>query len=158
MSIALVDLLHERQILLRLRAQTRDDALDELIDVLATNDKIDNREKFLAQVCAREGSTSTYAADGIAFPHARTELANEIALAVGRSEVGIPWTCRGETAHLIFLIAVPEKLISDYLVVIGAIARATKDAPLRTLLLHAETPQEFIATLLSAPSINPSRL
>ena len=153
MAITLVDLLHERQIALALRGTTRDDAIGELVDLLAKNRKIDNREKFIEQVCARERSTSTYAADGIAFPHARTEFADEISLAIGRSESGIPWTARGEVAHLIFLIAVPEKLISDYLVVIGAIARVTKDAPFRTLLLHAETAREFMATLLSAPAI-----
>lgn len=153
MAIALVDLLDESQIALHLRATTRDEAMSELVNFLATNNEIDNREKFLAQVCARERSTSTYGADGIAFPHARTEFAKEISLAVGRSEAGIPWTAPGEVAHLIFLIAVPEKLMNDYLIVIGAIARVTKDAPLRTLLLHAETPAEFIATMLSAPSI-----
>ena len=89
----------------------------------------------------------------LAFPHARTKLVDEIILGIGRSEAGIPWTNKGETAHLIFLIAVPERLISDYLVVVGAIARATRDRPLRTLLLHAENMDEFIATLLSAPSI-----
>ena len=57
------------------------------------------------------------------------------------------------SAHLIFVIAVPEKPISDYLVVVGAIARTTKDRPLRTLLLHAESMEDFITTLLSAPSI-----
>jgi len=51
------------------------------------------------------------------------------------------------------LIAVPERLISDYLVVVGAIARITRDAPLRTLLLHADSVEEFVATLLGAPSI-----
>lgn len=153
MAIALVDLLDERQLALNLRAQTRDDAMGELVDLLAENGKIDNRQKFLGQVCAREQKNSTYAADAIAFPHARTEFAKEISLGIGRSEAGIPWTGRGEIAHLIFLIAVPEKLMTDYLVVIGAIARVTKDAPLRTLLRHAETPQEFIATMLSAPSI-----
>lgn len=153
MSIALVDLLEENQIVLNLKAQTRDDAMAELIDVLANNRKIDNREKFLVQVRAREKTNSTYGADGVAFPHARTELAQEMALAAGRSEAGIPWTERGEIAHLIFLIAVPDKLITDYLVLIGAIARATKDQPLRTLLLHAETPQDFMATMLAAPSI-----
>jgi mannitol/fructose-specific phosphotransferase system IIA component (Ntr-type) len=153
MAIALVDLLYERQIALELRARTRDEAMEELIQLLANNGKIDNAQKFLEQVCARELTNSTYAADGVAFPHARTELAKEMSLAVGRSEAGIPWTDRGEIAHVIFLIAVPEKLITDYLVVIGAIARATKDQPLRTLLLHAETPSEFIATMLAAPSI-----
>lgn len=153
MSIALVDLLHERQIALHLRAATRGDAISELVDLLAPAGKIDNGVKFLEQVCARERSTSTYAGDGVAFPHARTKLTEEISLAIGRSERGIPWPGGAEMAHLIFLIAVPEKLITDYLVVIGAIARVTKDAPLRTLLLHAETAREFLATMRSAPAI-----
>lgn len=125
----------------------------ELVDLMANNRKIDNHQKFLAQVSAREKTNSTYAADGVAFPHARTEFAKEISIAIGRSENGIAWTRKREIAHLIFLIAVPDKLITDYLIVIGAIARVTKDAPLRTLLRHAETAPEFIATMLSAPSI-----
>jgi hypothetical protein len=36
---------------------------------------------------------------------------------------------------------------------VGAIARITKDRPLRTLLVHAESVEEFVATLLGAPSI-----
>jgi mannitol/fructose-specific phosphotransferase system IIA component (Ntr-type) len=80
-------------------------------------------------------------------------LVDEIVLGIGRSTAGIPWTAKGEKAHLIFLLGVPEKLMNDYLIVIGAIARVTKDKPLRTLLLHAETVPEFIETMLSAPSI-----
>jgi mannitol/fructose-specific phosphotransferase system IIA component (Ntr-type) len=125
----------------------------EMVDLLVAADKIDNPEKFLEELRARESTNSTYAADGVAFPHARTKLVDEIVVGIGRSETGIPWTGKEELAHLIFLIAVPERLISDYLVVVGAIARATKDPPLRTLLFHAENVDEFIATLLSAPSI-----
>ena len=98
-------------------------------------------------------TNSTVAADGVAFPHARTELVDQIVLGIGRSAAGIPWTARGEQAHLIFLLGVPERLITDYLVVIGAIARVTKDKPLRTLLLHAETVSDFIETMLAAPSL-----
>src|ERR1700693_5959725 len=153
MSIALADLVDPKQISLSLRAKTQEDAMGEIVDLLMAAGKIDNPEKFLQEVRAREATNSTYAADGIAFPHARTKLVDQIVLAIGRSEAGIAWTGKGELAHLIFLIAVPERLISDYLVVVGAIARATKDRPLRTLLFHAEDVDEFLATLLSAPSI-----
>ncbi|HST30283.1 MAG TPA: PTS sugar transporter subunit IIA [Chthoniobacterales bacterium] len=153
MAIALADLINPQLIALNLRAQTQTDAVRELVDVLAAAGRINNAEKFLEELRAREAVNSTYAADGIAFPHARTTLVDQIVLAIGRSEAGIPWTANGETAHLIFLIAVPERLISDYLVVVGAIARITKDRPLRTLLLHAENVKDFVATLLGAPSI-----
>ncbi len=153
MSIALADLVDPKQITLNLRAETQEEAMREIVGLLVGAGKIDNPEKFLEQLKAREAANSTYAADGVAFPHARTKLVDEIVVGIGRSEAGIPWTGKGEVAHLIFLIAVPERLISDYLVVVGAIARTTKDRPLRTLLLHAESVDEFVATLLSAPSI-----
>lgn len=151
MAIALSDLVDPKRIALTLGARSQADALHEIAGLLS--DKIGDPEKFLAELKAREAVNSTYAADGVAFPHARTKLVDEIVLGIGRSSEGIPWTSKGEIAHLIFLIAVPERLISDYLVVVGAIARATKDRPLRTLLLHAETVGEFIETLLSARSI-----
>ena len=153
MAIALADLVDRKQIALNLWARTQTDALRELVDLLVAAGKIDNAARFLKELHAREEVNSTYAADGIAFPHARTKLVDEVVLAIGRSESGIPWTGKGEIAHLIFLIAVPERLISDYLVVVGAIARITKDRPLRTLLLHAESMEDFVATLLGAPSI-----
>jgi mannitol/fructose-specific phosphotransferase system IIA component (Ntr-type) len=153
MSIALADLVDPKQITLNLHAETQEEAMREIVDLLVAADKIDNPQKFVEQLRARETTNSTYAADGVAFPHSRTNLVDEIVVGIGRSEAGIPWTAQGEVAHLIFLIAVPERLISDYLVVVGAIARTTKDRPLRTLLLHAESTDEFIATLLSASSI-----
>jgi len=153
MAIALADLVDPKQIALNLRGRTQTDALREIVDLLVAAGKIDDGEKFLGELQAREAVNSTYAADGIAFPHARTKCVDEIVLGIGRSAEGIPWTAKGEIAHLIFLIAVPERLISDYLVVVGAIARTTKDRPLRTLLLHAESVREFIETLLSARSI-----
>jgi mannitol/fructose-specific phosphotransferase system IIA component (Ntr-type) len=153
MAIALADMIDPAQITLNLRARTQAEALREIVDLLVAAGKIDNAVKFLEELRAREVTNSTYAADGVAFPHARTKLVDEIMVGIGRSEAGIPWTGKGETAQLIFLIVVPERLISDYLVVVGAIARITKDRPLRTLLLHAESVEDFVATLLSAPSI-----
>ena len=153
MAIALAELIDPRQIALNLRARTQTDAMREIVDLLGVNRKIGNVRQFLGELQAREQTNSTYAADGVAFPHARTKLVEEIMVGIGRSESGIPWTGKGELAQLIFLIAVPERLISDYLVVVGAIARITKDRPLRTLLLHAENVDDFVATLLGAPSV-----
>ena len=153
MAIALAELINPKQITLHLQAHTQLEAMHELVDLLGRTGAIRNPDKFLEELRGREAVNSTYAADGVAFPHARTKLVNQIVLAIGRSDTEIPWSGKGELARLIFLIAVPERLISDYLVVVGAIARITRDAPLRTLLLHADSVDEFIATLLSAPSI-----
>lgn len=153
MPIALVDLLDERLIRLDLRAADQGGAIRELVEVLAANGKIDHAKAFADAVIERERTTSTLAENAVAFPHARTNLVDEIVLAIGRSEKGIPWPDVESPAQLIFLIGVPQKMQSDYLVVVGTIARTIKDDALRTLLVHAENIADFIATMQDAPSI-----
>lgn len=153
MALALSDLLKAENIDLGLKAATQVEALRELTALLAANNEISESENFCTEVMIRERASSTLTEYGVAFPHARTELVDQIVLGIGRSEAGIPWNESRDLAHLIFLIGVPQKMLNDYLIVIGAIARATKDDPLRTLLLHAENVAEFIETMLAAPSL-----
>ena len=153
MAIALADILNERQIALQLKSHRKANALGEMVDLFALDETVRRPNLFLEQVLAREHTSSTLADNGIAFPHARTDLVDQIALAVGCSRAGIPWNPDGDRARLIFLIAVPQQLVNDYLIVVGALARITKDEDRRNALLNAATAAEFIATLLGAPSL-----
>lgn len=146
MAIALVDLLEEKNITPDLRARKLETAVRELVKLLSANGKIDNPEKFLEQVLARERVNPTMTDHGVAFPHARTDLVKEIVLAIGRSWRGVPFG-NGKRAHLIFLIGVPRQLVNDYLVVLGNLARLVGDDFTRTALLQAETPKQFLAAL-----------
>jgi mannitol/fructose-specific phosphotransferase system IIA component (Ntr-type) len=153
MPVALAEILHEQQVTLRLQARTLENAVRELVQLLAANGKIDNVDEFVAQVLAREEANPSLNEYGVAFPHARTELVDEIVLAIGRSRGGIPFGESGERAQLIFLIGVPQRLLNDYLVVIGTLARATQDEVTRTALLRATTAAELIETLRGVPSL-----
>src|SRR5437588_5182059 len=113
MAIALVDILDERHMALKLKSRLQANALRELIGLLEKTGSVQQPTAFLAQVLARENVNSTLAENGVAFPHARTELVDQIALAVGRSRAGIPWNDKGERARLIFVVAVPQRLVND---------------------------------------------
>jgi mannitol/fructose-specific phosphotransferase system IIA component (Ntr-type) len=120
------------------------------VDVLASNisgRKIAKPEAFLEVVLAREQVHPSMVEDGVVFPHARTDLVDEIVLGVGRSRAGIPFGENQQRAHLIFVIGVPERLLSDYLVCVGTLARMVKDETIRSRLLNAETSREFIDAL-----------
>jgi mannitol/fructose-specific phosphotransferase system IIA component (Ntr-type) len=150
MPIALADLLTEQQVILRLRSRKPANAIREIVDVLASEisvRKIAKPEEFLKQVLAREQMHPSIVENGVAFPHARTDLVDEIVIGVGRSRAGIPFSETPQRAHLIFVIGVPERLLSDYLVCVGALARLVKDATIRSTLLNAETPRKFINAL-----------
>ena len=150
MPIALVNLVTEHQIILRLRSRKPANAIREIVDLLASDisgRKIARPEAFLEQVFAREQTHPSVVEDGVVFPHARTDLVDEIVIGVGRSRAGILFGENQQRAHLIFVIGVPERLLSDYLVCVGTLARLVKDETIRSRLLNAETPREFIEAL-----------
>src|SRR5882724_7936912 len=152
MPIALADLLHEQQVILRLRSRKPASAMREIVDVLASDisgRKIAKPEAFLEQVFAREQEHPSAVENGVTFPHARTDLVDEIVIGVGRSRAGIPVGTNQERARLIFVIGVPERLVNDYLVCVGTLVRLTKDEAIRTALLEAETPRQFLETLIA---------
>jgi len=151
MAIALSDLLDERQVILQLRSRKLPNALREIIQSLAQNRRIDDAEKFLERVLAREREHPSVVENGVAFPHARTDLVDEIVIGIGRSRAGIPIGTNQQRARLIFVIGVPERLVNDYLICVGALARLVKEDATRSRLLHAETPREFINAL--APTL-----
>jgi mannitol/fructose-specific phosphotransferase system IIA component (Ntr-type) len=148
MAIALADLLDEKQVILRLRSRKPANALCEIVRLLAENGRIDQPEKFLEHVLAREQVHPSVVEQGVVFPHARTDLVDEIILGIGRSRAGIPFGENGVRAHLIFLIGVPRQLVNDYLICVGTLARLVKDGAIRSRLLHAETPREFLDALV----------
>src|SRR5262245_5990418 len=150
MPIPLADLLHVQQVILRLRSRKPANAIREIVAVLASDisgRKIDKPEAFLGQLLAREQRHPSVAENGVVFPHARTDLLGEIVIGIGRSRAGIPFGDNQQRAQLIFVIGVPERLLSDYLVCVGTLARLVKDETIRSRLLNAETPHEFIQAL-----------
>jgi mannitol/fructose-specific phosphotransferase system IIA component (Ntr-type) len=146
MAIALADLLDPKHVDLDLRTRTPENAIRKIVRLLAADEQISDADKFLEQVLARERANPSVVEHGVAFPHARSDLAAKIALGIGRSRAGIPFG-RGPRARLIFVIGVPQRLVSDYLVCVGALVRLLKDDEVRSRLLTAETPGEFVETL-----------
>jgi mannitol/fructose-specific phosphotransferase system IIA component (Ntr-type) len=147
MAIPLTDLLHEKQVILGLRSRKAPNALREIIELLAQNGKIDNPKAFFEKVLAREEAHPSVVENGVAFPHARTDLVDEIVVGIGRSRAGIPFGPNGARAQLIFVIGVPERLVNDYLICVGTLVRLVRDDAIRSPLLRAQTPLEFIDVL-----------
>ena len=149
MAITLTDLLDEKQVILGLRSRKVPNALREIIQLLAQNGKIENADAFFETALAREQAHPSVVENGVAFPHARTDLVDEIIVGIGRSRVGIPFGQNSARARLIFVIGVPERLVNEYLICVGTLVRLVRDDTIRSALLHAQTPREFIDALTS---------
>jgi mannitol/fructose-specific phosphotransferase system IIA component (Ntr-type) len=74
-------------------------------------------------------------------------LVDRIVLGIGRSTAGIQFGHSPEPVHLIFLVGVPQRRVTDYLVCVGAVARVVKDKKGRDALMAATTAEEFVELL-----------
>ena len=137
-------LLDPKKVVLELRGSTAGEAVWEVVELLRESGELNKPDEFFEAVMAREEKASTVANGGVAFPHARTELVDQILLGIGRSNKGIVFDGGKDLVHLIFVIAVPQQMVNDYLICVGALARLVRQEGTRQALLVAATPSEFL--------------
>jgi mannitol/fructose-specific phosphotransferase system IIA component (Ntr-type) len=143
-------LLKPDQIKLELSQTKRCSAINEVAQLLQNNPSVTNFGGFYEELLARERIESTCLGNEIAFPHARTDYLKGMVLAIGRSPQGVWFENSGQTVRLIFVIGTPKRMVTDYLSVVGGLARLLKDTSTRDQLLAAPNVDEFIAALSQA--------
>jgi mannitol/fructose-specific phosphotransferase system IIA component (Ntr-type) len=144
MPALLNEILDPNLVVLELREQTAAEAILEIVERLRDHGLVHDFYKLADAVMEREGRASTNTGEGVAFPHARTDLVDRLVLGIGRSKAGIPFGYSSELVHLIFLLGVPQRMVTSYLVCLGALARVVKDKECRDKLMAAETGEEFV--------------
>lgn len=150
MPIAIAELLNPEQVMLNISAPNETEALRQSVECLRGNSAVRDLQTFSEELLARERLQSTAAGNGIAFPHARTDVVESIVLAIARSSEGVPFGEDRRMVHLMFIVGTPKRLVRDYLVCIGALARVSRDPAVRAALLDAQEPEQFLDVLRAA--------
>ena len=105
LSIRLV--LNEQRIDLHLKGQTKDEVLDEMVDLLFKDSVLSSKEQFLKDVYYREGEGITGIGDGIAIPHGKSDSVLHTAVAIGRSDHDLEWrSIDDKPVRLIIMLAI----------------------------------------------------
>ncbi len=142
-------LLDPKHVVLELRGRTAAEAILEIAQHLGESGELNKPQEFFEAVMEREGKSSTVANGGVAFPHARTDLVDQLLLGIGRSENGVSFGDEGRKVHLLFVLAVPQQMVNDYLICVGSLARRLNKETTRQALREAATPAEFLDRLRS---------
>jgi fructose-specific phosphotransferase system IIA component len=133
---------------LRLKGNDKNAVLNELVDMLAAEGKIEDRGQTIADVLQREQTMSTGMQHGIALPHAKTDGVKDICVAVGLKKEGLDFgSIDGEKSTIFIMVISPKKTSGPHLQFLAAIGSVLKDEALRDQVLRAET-REDVATLL----------
>jgi mannitol/fructose-specific phosphotransferase system IIA component (Ntr-type) len=147
----IAELLSADKINLNIQATAKPRALREVASLLAQDKCIGDFEAFYREILDRERVSNTALGHDIAIPHARTDQCSNIVIAVGRSAPGIDFEAKdGRPVRLIFLIGTPKAMVSDYLRIVGNLARLLRQDELRQRLLDVPDAAAFIKVIEEA--------
>jgi PTS system nitrogen regulatory IIA component len=142
----LSDLLHERVVKLNVRSQTKERAIEELIDLIieAGDLPMSLRAHAIETIHEREKIIGTGMEHGVALPHGSTDRIDSIIGALGIAPAGVNFdSIDGEPATIIVLLLIPRKSFQEHIRAMAAIARVMREEANRTALLAAQSPAEI---------------
>lgn len=150
MVVSISKLLKPEWIVLDLKSEDRLEAIREVAAALQGDSDMLHFDIFVDELLSRERVEPTCLGNEVAVPHARTDEVKRMMLAIGRSQRGVSFGGSNQLVRLIFVVATPRKMVTEYLTLIGIIARLLKNESLRTSLLEAPNPESFIARIAEA--------
>lgn len=131
----ILDILTKTSIVPELRARTKKQVLEELIDALLQHKPGLDRNRLMAVLLERERLGSTGIGDGIAIPHGKLKDLDQLLLSFGRSSQGVDFeSMDGKPVHLFFLLVAPESCAGIHLRALARIARLLKNGVVRKKL------------------------
>jgi fructose-specific phosphotransferase system IIA component len=136
------------EVILDLKAKNKEEAIDELAQILFDSGKIDDKKGYLTDILKREKILSTYCGSNIAIPHSVSSVVNEASFAFGRS-TGLTWDEDDDLVNFVIILAIPELKEGEstvHIEMMSAIAELALDDDIRSQWEKANTIQEIIST------------
>jgi PTS system fructose-specific IIC component len=145
MSMRIRELLKKEGIALGVKVDSKDAAIDYLIDLHAKSGNITDKAEFKKGILAREESGSTGVGEGIAIPHSKNAAVKQPGLAAMTVPDGVDYdSLDGQPANLFFMIAAPEKGADVHLEVLSRLSMLLMDENFRAELLAAKNADQFL--------------
>ena len=141
----LSELLTADRVKVPLVSRTKGDVLRELVELVANKRSAIDPEPILAAVRERELVLSTGIGAGIAIPHVKTPLVDQLFVAAGVAHDPIDFDALdGQPVRLFFLLVGPESASGAHVKVLSRISRLLRRDPLRNALLKARDAAAFL--------------
>ncbi len=147
----LVDFLQEENIVTDLQAETMEEAIEQLTDLLVSSHHLDhvNRQELLESVLERERQVSTCLEGGLSVPHGELPEGSPMVGVMGISKRGLRVdTPDGRPLHCVVLLATPRGERERHLAVLAALARTVGSNPaIQQQLYTAKSPAHVYEVL-----------
>ncbi len=121
--------------------------INELVEVVAKAKGYSTQqfEQILDAVLNRESLGSTGIGNGIAIPHAKTDVVEQVVMVVGISRFPVDFDSPdGQKSRIFFLVLAPSKQASAHVELLASIARTCTSQVFRRMLEQARDNEEVV--------------
>lgn len=141
----ITELLKKDSVSLGVRVDSKDAAINYLVDLHARVGNITDKAVFKEGIVKREEGGSTAIGEGIAIPHAKNKAVTKAGLAAMTVPEGVDYdSLDGQPTNLIFMIAAPEGGSDVHLEVLSRLSMLLIDEDFRKELLASKNVDEFL--------------
>ena len=142
--------LNRQAVSLDLQCMTKNEVIDEMIDLLVSAGLVKDSAPVRTAVLEREGKMSTGMQHGIAIPHGKSDTVPSLVAAVGVHKAGLDFdSIDGLPCHIFILTVSPVNRTGPHIQFLAEISRLLNDAQVRDQLLHADSTDEVVRILSS---------
>ena len=141
----ITDLINPKSVNLNGISQNKNDTINAMVELMYAGGNIKDKEVYKAGVFAREEESTTGIGEGIAIPHAKSDVVSRPGLAAMVIQEGTDFDALDdEPVHLIFLIAAPNTKENVHLDVLSKLSVLLMDEEFTQKLKTAKNVDEFL--------------
>ncbi|HOD83403.1 MAG: PTS system fructose-specific EIIABC component [Planctomycetes bacterium ADurb.Bin126] len=144
----LTDMLKLEQIKVPLAATDKQGAIQELVDLLAGQGRLLDRDKAYQAVLEREQTRTTGIGEGVAIPHGKTPAVDDLVIALGKAPDGVDFeSIDGKPVTLILLLLSPSDRTGLHIQALARISRLISLDAFRKKMASAQTAEEIFQVI-----------
>ena len=133
---------------LNLKGSTKNEIINELLDILVAAGKIPNREAALSAILDREQKMSTGMKHGIAIPHGKSNTIDDLVACIGVSEKPVDFDSLDQEPCRIFIMTLsPVEKTGPHLQFLAEISLLFKSSEKRQEILNASSTDDVLRIL-----------
>jgi mannitol/fructose-specific phosphotransferase system IIA component (Ntr-type) len=133
---------------LHLKGSSKEEIINELLDILVRTGKIQDRAAALSAVMDREEKMSTGMKHGIAIPHGKCASTQDLVACIGISEKPVEFDSLDHEPCRIFIMTLsPVEKTGPHLQFLAEVSLLFKSSEKRKEILDAKTPEEILKIL-----------
>lgn len=132
-----------------LAAVDKQDAINELVDLLAVNNKVKQPEALKDAIWSREQTRTTGIGHGLAIPHGKCDCISSPTLAIGRPSTPMDFeSMDSQPVELIVLLASPTASTREHIDALASVSRIMNNPTFRDLIYKANDAKEIYELLI----------